>query len=137
MEQAELIRSIRNRLRLAMNGVVATSMREKGMHYKLIFGVSLLELREIAEAFREEASVELAEALWKEDVRELKMLATMLCPPDTFAHERAEAWLPTSPIWRLPSNWHVICCGKWQRRTKWQSICFMIGSMPMRGLVHF
>ena len=97
MEQVELIRGIRNRLRLAMNGVVATSMREKGMHYKLIFGVSLLELREIAEAFREEASVELAEALWKEDVRELKMLATMLCPPDTFTHERAEAWVTDIP----------------------------------------
>lgn len=97
MEQAELIHAIRNRLRLAMNGVVAASMREKGMHYKLIFGVSLPELQQIAGLFRGEASAELAEALWKEDVRELKILATMLYPADLFTHERAETWVADVP----------------------------------------
>ena len=38
----EQIRDIRKRLRLAMNGVISTSMREKGMNYKLIFGVIYL-----------------------------------------------------------------------------------------------
>ena len=36
----ETIRTLRNQLRLAMNGVTATSMREKGLRYKLNFGVS-------------------------------------------------------------------------------------------------
>ena len=35
----ETLQAIRKRLRLAMNGVIASSMREKGMQYKLIFGV--------------------------------------------------------------------------------------------------
>lgn len=95
MEQTEWIKAIRNRLRLSMNGVVAASMREKGMHYKLIFGVSLPELCEIAEVFKEEASVELVESLWQEDVRELKILATMLYPADAFTAERATAWVAT------------------------------------------
>ena len=33
------IREIRKQLRLAMNGVISTSMREKGIVYKLNFGV--------------------------------------------------------------------------------------------------
>ena len=33
------IREIRKELRLAMNGVISTSMREKGIVYKLNFGV--------------------------------------------------------------------------------------------------
>ena len=52
----ELIRDIRKRLRLAMNGVISTSMREKGMNYKLIFGVPIPELKQIAKDYKEQAS---------------------------------------------------------------------------------
>jgi hypothetical protein len=31
--------------------------------------------------------------MWKEDVRELKILATMLCPPDRFSKEDARRWV--------------------------------------------
>ena len=44
----ETLQAIRKRLRLAMNGVIASSMREKGMQYKLIFGVPFPEIRQIA-----------------------------------------------------------------------------------------
>ena len=47
----EQIREIRKRLRLAMNGVISTSMREKGMNYKIIFGVPIPELRQIAQEY--------------------------------------------------------------------------------------
>ena len=40
MLQNEL-KEIRTQLRLAMNGVISTSMREKGIVYKLNFGVPL------------------------------------------------------------------------------------------------
>ena len=42
------IREIRKQLRLAMNGVISTSMREKGIVYKLNFGVPYPEIKEIA-----------------------------------------------------------------------------------------
>ena len=42
------IREIRKELRLAMNGVISTSMREKGIVYKLNFGVPYPEIKEIA-----------------------------------------------------------------------------------------
>ena len=43
----EKLRNIRKRLRLAMNGVISTSMRQKGMNYKLIFGVPIPEINQI------------------------------------------------------------------------------------------
>ena len=43
MLQNEL-KEIRTQLRLAMNGVISTSMREKGIVYKLNFGVPLPEI---------------------------------------------------------------------------------------------
>ena len=47
MLQDEL-KEIRTQLRMAMNGVIATSMREKGIDYKLNFGVPLPEIKQIA-----------------------------------------------------------------------------------------
>ena len=72
------IREIRKQLRLAMNGVISTSMREKGIVYKLNFGVPYPEIKEIAR--KHKPNGELAAALWKEDIREFKILATFLQP---------------------------------------------------------
>ncbi|MBR5297941.1 MAG: DNA alkylation repair protein [Parabacteroides sp.] len=97
----EQIRDIRKRLRLAMNGVISTSMREKGMNYKLIFGVPFPELKQIAQDYKEQASADLAEALWKEDVRELKILATMLYPYEQFTHAKVEEWVSAIPYMEI------------------------------------
>lgn len=87
----EIIRQIRSRLRLAMDGVVSSSMREKGVRYKLNFGVTLPRLKEIATEF--EKNADLAEALWQQDVRELKILATLLYPIPQFTPGKAAAWV--------------------------------------------
>lgn len=85
------IKEIRIQLRRAMNGVTSTSMREKGVHYKLNFGVPIPEIKQIAATHEPNAA--LAEALWKEDIREFKILATLLQPVDTFTNEQAERWI--------------------------------------------
>ena len=74
-----------------MNGVVSHSMRKKGLDYKLIFGVELPRLKEIAAQF--ESSQLLAEALWIENSRECKILATMLYPKEQFTIEVANLWV--------------------------------------------
>ena len=51
METRETIREIKKQFRLFMNGVVSQSMREKGLDYKLNFGIELPRLKEIAEKF--------------------------------------------------------------------------------------
>ena len=87
----ETVREIKGKLRLFMNGVLSQSLREKGLKYRLIFGVELPRLREIAAGY--EPSHELAQALWKEDIRECKILAAYLQPTDTFYPDFADLWM--------------------------------------------
>ena len=91
MDVKEQLRDIKTQLRLFMNGAVSQSMREKGLVYKLNFGVELPRIKEIARRY--EKSHELAQALWKEDIRECKILAAMLQPVDTFYPEIADIWV--------------------------------------------
>lgn len=74
-----------------MNGMVSQSMREKGMEYKLNFGIEYPRIKEIAAGY--EPDHELAQALWKENIRECKILAGLLQPADTFDQEIADIWI--------------------------------------------
>ncbi len=91
----ETLRQIRTELRLSMNGVVSQSMREKGMDYKLNFGVDIPRLRNLSKRYP--ADKQLAELMWKQETRELKILATMLYPIDEFDVEKAEEWVKEIP----------------------------------------
>ena len=51
-------------------------MREKGLVYKLNFGVELPRIKMIAESY--EKNHDLAQALWKRHSQECKILAGML-----------------------------------------------------------
>ena len=42
MNNDDIIKSIKNDFRLGMNGVISTSMRNKGMDYKIIFDTTLM-----------------------------------------------------------------------------------------------
>ena len=90
MDIKEQLKDIKTQLRLSMNGVVSQSMREKGLDYKLNFGVELPRIKSIAAAY--EKSHDLAQALWKENIRECKILAGLLQPIDTFFPEIADIW---------------------------------------------
>ena len=91
MEINETVRQIKSQLRLFMNGVLSQSLREKGLKYRLIFGVELPRLKEIAAGY--EQNHDLAQALWKEDIRECKILAAYLQPVETFDAELADFWM--------------------------------------------
>ena len=91
MEINEVIREIKSKFRLFMNGVISQSLREKGLQYRLIFGIELPRLREIAAGY--EPNHELAQALWKEDIRECKILAAYLQPVESFYPEIADIWM--------------------------------------------
>lgn len=85
----EVIREIRRKLYLRRDGASSASMREKGVGYKLNFGVPIPTLREIARSYPLDR--ELAAVLWKEDTRELKLLATLIQDPANF--EEVEEWV--------------------------------------------
>ena len=82
---------IKRSFRLLMNGPVSQSMREKGMDYKLNWGVSLPHLQEMALEYGKDR--DLAIALWKEDIRECKILATLIMPANEMSRELVDVWM--------------------------------------------
>lgn len=86
----DIIKDIRTDLRLAMNGFTSSSMRKKGLDYKMNFGVDVPRLKGIAAKY--EANADLAEKMWVIDVREMKILSTMLYPTEEFSEADADRW---------------------------------------------
>ena len=91
MSVQERILEIKQKLRLNMNGVASGSMREAGIGYKLNFGVGIPSLKEIAKQAGKDQ--ELAAALWKEDIRECRILAAMIYPEEQFLPDLADLWI--------------------------------------------
>ena len=100
----EQIREIKRLFRKSMNGVVAASMREKGMAYRVNFGLTLPLIKRIASSITPNEI--LAERLWKEHVRESKMLATWLYPPQKMDMSTAKRWIDETPYTEIAD----VCC---------------------------
>lgn len=90
-ELADQLRFIKQSLRGMMNGVLSQSMREKGLTYKVNFGVEMPRLCEFATELPHTSA--LAATLWKEDIRECRLLAGMLQPIEAFPADLAEVWV--------------------------------------------
>ena len=84
------LQDIKSRFRLMMNGVASKSMRDKGMGYKINWGIGLPELKQLAAEYGKDH--DLAVQLWKEDIRECKLLATMMMPADKMQTDMVELW---------------------------------------------
>ncbi len=100
----ETLREIKKRFRMAMNGIVSTSMREKGMEYRINFGLTLPLIRDIAKSFA--LNAEIAEHLWNEQVRESKILATWLYPAQEMTPEKMQQWAEEIPYTEIAD----MCC---------------------------
>ena len=87
----EKIRLLKQEFRANMNGMASSSMRNAGLGYHVNFGIELPRLQAIAREFHPDH--ELAQELWKEDVRESKIVATLLQPVTTFYPEIADIWV--------------------------------------------
>lgn len=85
------IKEIKQSFRLMMDGSIAQSMRDKGVDYHLNWGATLPRLREKADEIGQ--NYDLAIALWKENVRECKILATMTMPPTEILPEVVDIWM--------------------------------------------
>lgn len=85
------IREIKRLLRAAMNGMVSGSMRRQGLTYRVNFGVDQPRLIEISKDIPH--TIALALALWKENIRELRLLAPMIIPREEVDEELALLWI--------------------------------------------
>lgn len=90
-ETQEKLKQIKQSFRLLMNGAASKSMRDKGLQYKLNWGVQLSDLKQMADDYGKD--YELAIALWKENIRECKILATMMMPAEKMLPEIADLWM--------------------------------------------
>ena len=101
----ETVKEIKQSFRLMMDGAVAQSMRDKGLNYHLNWGATIPRLQAKAEEIRLMFNVsslmfnvyELSIALYKENVRECKILATMLMPADEILPEVVDIWQEQIP----------------------------------------
>lgn len=91
----ERVKEIKRSFRLMMDGATSASMRGKGLEYKLNWGANLLQLREKAEELGKD--YHLAIALWKEEIRECKILATMIMPAKEMLPEVVDIWMEQTP----------------------------------------
>ena len=74
------------------NGIVADALRKGGCPHKMVFGVNLPQLAEIARDFGKNREV--AELLWADtSTRESMMLAPMLVPDGEFSLDDAMRWI--------------------------------------------
>jgi hypothetical protein len=87
----EKLKEIKQSFRLMMNGPASQSMRNKGLAYKLNWGVPVTALKVKARDYGKD--YDLAIALYKEDVRECKILATMIMPPERMPREVTDVWM--------------------------------------------
>ena len=94
-EIQQQLKQIKQSFRQMMDGAVAKSMRDKGLEYKLNWGATLPRLKEQAAEIGK--NYELAIALWKEDVRECKILATMIMPAEKMLPEVCDIWMEQTP----------------------------------------
>ncbi len=85
------VRELKRGFRLMMNGQASQSMREKGLDYHLNWGVPFMQLKQMAADLPQD--YDFAIALWKEDIRECKILATLVMPHDKMPEEVAEIWM--------------------------------------------
>lgn len=93
MNTKDKLKEIKQSFRLFMNGATSSSMRKKGLNYKINWGVPLPILQQNAEKYGKD--YELAIELWKDDIRECKIMATYIMPAQMMKREQVDKWMET------------------------------------------
>ena len=88
----EIARQIRQQFFVFRNGLLADKLRNSGDCHKMIFGLNLPQIIDIAKHFEKNAIV--ATELWNsKDTRECRIIAPMLYPIELFNEEIALKWI--------------------------------------------
>lgn len=96
MTEFNEMQTLKRRLFAMRNGAIADNMRRQGADYRIIFGVNLPQLVEIARETPHTA--DLAERLWQNrTTRESMLIAPMLYPREQYSVETARRWVSEVP----------------------------------------
>lgn len=89
-ESEQKYQALLKAIKLRKSGEVADSMNQKGFNYKLNWGVSILDLRDLAKQYTPDHL--LALKLWNKQWRETMILATLLDDPKEVTEEQMDFW---------------------------------------------
>jgi hypothetical protein len=89
-ETEEKFQKLLSVIKLRKSGEVSDAMNQQGIQYKLNWGVSLLDLREIAQT--QEHDHLMALKLWNKQWRETMILATLLDESSEVTEEQMDFW---------------------------------------------
>jgi 3-methyladenine DNA glycosylase AlkD len=87
-------------------------MNRFGISPRKTFGVSIPNLRKIAKEVGKDH--ELAQKLWSLDIRETRILASMVDDPERVSEEQMEEWVRDFDYWEICDQ----CCGNLFDKTK-------------------
>lgn len=99
------MQTVKRRMYAMRNGIVADSLRKGGSPFRMIFGVNIPQLAEIAEETGKNATLA-AELYADRSTRESMLIAPMLYPADEMTPELAMEWLRLSPT---PEVTDILC----------------------------
>ncbi len=88
----ESVQEIKQRLYAMRNGIVADALRNAGSPYRMIFGLNLPQIAEIARDIPRSAEIA-AKLRENADSRECQLLAPFLYPAEELKMEDAEKWI--------------------------------------------
>ncbi|MCE4566231.1 hypothetical protein INQ51_18060 [Maribellus sp. CM-23] len=89
-ETEEQYQNLLRAIKLRKSGEVSDAMNQQGISYKLNWGVSIIDLRELAKTYQRNHL--LALKLWNKQWRETMILATLLDEPSEVSEEQMGFW---------------------------------------------
>lgn len=105
-------KDIINKLESLSNPGVITGMARYGITPENTYGVSIPNLRKIAKEIG--ISNKLAQQLWNTNIRETKILASMIDDPEMVTEEQIEGWVKEFNYWEICDQ----CCMNLFEKTK-------------------
>lgn len=137
---------ILRQLKPEMHGAVVGAMESRGVKYGLNYGVAVPVIRRVAGKYAPDHA--LAEYLFRQDVRELKLAAVYIDDPEQVTAEQMNRWADAMPadevmehaamniFYASPDADDVI--REWLaggERSRWKGALQMVGRRAMRGMV--
>ncbi|MFV0289519.1 MAG: DNA alkylation repair protein [Mangrovibacterium sp.] len=98
-ETESTFQEILKEIKRMKNGIISDAMKSRGIDYKTNWGVSVIQLRQLASKYQ--ANHLLALKLWNKGWRETYILATMLEEPAMIDERQMDYWIKSSPTTEL------------------------------------
>ncbi len=95
MSEYNPLQTVKRRFFAMRNGIIADTLRRAGSPYRIIFGLNLPQIKEIAEMTGKDAG--LAQLLWNNvSTRESMLMAPMIYPEEAMTQDVAQQWIDTA-----------------------------------------